>query len=180
MLQPRWMSLVAAFILLTLGASVVTAQIFGCFGSRRSAARTPVLVAFQDKEPKKGPAAAPPDIFENAKKYMEAYNRHDVKALLDLFTEDCVIVEADGDALNGRKELEADFKNEFADTPLSKISLDLQDIRLLGPEVAVELGKATFFPDGKTPTRATRYEAIHVKVGALAGSAASAPSSPSR
>ena len=165
MLQHRWMPLVVASILLTIGASAVAAQILGCFGSRRSEAQTPVIVALQGKEPKKGPAAAPPEIFENAKKYMEAYNRHDVKALLDLFTDDCVIIEADGDTLNGRKEVEADFKDEFTDTPQCKISLDLQDIRLLGPEVAVELGKTTFFPDGKTSTRVTQYEAIHVKVG---------------
>lgn len=130
----------------------------------------PSLVNLQDKDAKKEPAKEarkepPPEIFENAKKYMEAYNRHDVKALLTLFTDDCAIFEADGDALHGLKELEQDFKDDFADTPQGKISLDLQDIRLLGPDTAIEVGKTTFFPDGKTPTRVTQYEAVHVKVG---------------
>jgi uncharacterized protein (TIGR02246 family) len=165
MLQYHSRSLLVALLLPTIGVSVVIAQVLRCLGTRPATDQSTVLAALQDNELKSGPGAAPPEIFENAKKYIEAYNRHDVKALLDLFTKDCVIIEVDGDTINGLKELKEDFKDEFADTPQSKISLDLQDIRLISPEVAVEQGKTTFFPDGKTATRVTQYEVIHIKVG---------------
>src|SRR5262245_60524836 len=108
MLKIRLKFLVVAALLLTVGTGLVTAQILGRLRARRAPAQAPNFVAMQDKEVKKGPTKAPPGVFENAKAYMEAYNRHDVKALLGLFTDDCVIIEVDGDTINGLKELEAD------------------------------------------------------------------------
>jgi uncharacterized protein (TIGR02246 family) len=163
MVTSRWKIMVVALLFLTLGAGIVTAQILDRLRARAAEARA--VSALQDKEAKKGPAVVPPEIFENAKAYMEAYNRHDIKALLDLFTADCVTIGPDGDATHGLKELEADFKDDFDEYPQCKISLDLQDIRMISPDVAVEQGKTTFFPDGKTATHVTPYEAIHVKVG---------------
>jgi uncharacterized protein (TIGR02246 family) len=104
-------------------------------------------------------------ILANVKSYMEAFNRQDVKAILALFTDDCEVIETDGSVVHGLKELEADIKEEFADEPRAKISVEVDSIRLLTSDVAIEEGKTTYYPDGKTLTAESQYQVLHVKKG---------------
>jgi uncharacterized protein (TIGR02246 family) len=104
-------------------------------------------------------------ILANVKSYMEAFNRQDVKAILALFTDDCEVIESDGSVVRGLKELEADIKDEFSDEPRAKISVEVDSIRLITSDVAIEEGKTTYYPDGKTITAETQYQVTHVKKG---------------
>jgi uncharacterized protein (TIGR02246 family) len=114
---------------------------------------------------KDGQDAVKQTILANVKSYMEAYNRQDVKAILALFTDDCEAVESDGTVVHGLKELEADLKDEFADEPKAKISVEVDSIRLITNDVAIETGKTTYYPDGKTVTAESTYQVTHVKKG---------------
>ncbi len=122
---------------------------------------TPVALA----PPKEEANPVKEAILANVKAYMEAYNRQDVKAILALFTDDCELIENDGDVIHGLKELEADLKDEFADEPKAKISVAVDSIRFITNEVAIERGKTTYYPDGKTLTAETQYQVTHVKKG---------------
>lgn len=123
-------------------------------------ANAPAANASSQDEPN---ADARKAVLANVRKYMEAYNRQDIKAILALFAEDCDLTENDGTRIHGLKELEEELKDSFQDEPNARISVDVDSLTFLTPDVAVEVGKTTFFPDGKTLTAEAEYQAIHVK-----------------
>jgi uncharacterized protein (TIGR02246 family) len=98
-------------------------------------------------------------------KFTEAFNRRDVMSLLKLFAEDCELTEADGTEIHGLEELEEQLKEAFENDPDSKISVSIDSLHMVTPDVVIEEGKTTFFPDGKTLTAETEYQATHVKKG---------------
>jgi uncharacterized protein (TIGR02246 family) len=104
-------------------------------------------------------------ILANVRAYMEAFNRQDVKAVADLFSEDCTVTESDGTQVQGRKDLEKELKDSFADEPKAKISVEVDSLTLITPEVAIETGAVDYYPDGKTLTAESKYQVTHVKRG---------------
>jgi uncharacterized protein (TIGR02246 family) len=109
--------------------------------------------------------AARKAILKNVQAFTDAFNRHDVKALLKLFTEDCELTEHDGTTIRGLKELEEELKDTFATDPQGRISASVDLLRMVTPDVVIEEGKTTYFPDGKTLTAETEYQATHVRKG---------------
>jgi len=95
--------------------------------------------------------------------YMEAYNRQDIKAILALFAEDCDLMENDGTRIHGLKELVEELKDSFEDEPNARISVEVDSLTFVTPNVAIEVGKTAFYPDGKTLTAEAEYQATHVK-----------------
>lgn len=104
-------------------------------------------------------------ILANVKSYMDAFNRKDTKAVLALFTDDCEVIESDGTVARGLKELETEIMESFAGEPNAKISVDVESLRLVANEVAIEEGKVSYYPDGKTLAAETSYVVTHVKKG---------------
>jgi uncharacterized protein (TIGR02246 family) len=124
--------------------------------------------ATQD-EPAAGPrpSAAPAKdeqaVLKNVQAFTDAFNSRDVAAILKLFAEDCELTEHDGTTLRGLQELEEELKDAFEADPQARISVSVDLLRSETPDVIIEAGKTTFFPDGKTLTAETQYEATHVK-----------------
>jgi uncharacterized protein (TIGR02246 family) len=104
-------------------------------------------------------------VMANVRAFTAAYNRRDIKAVLAFFAEDCVLTEADGTTLKGLKELEADLTQSFKDDPDSRLSISVESLQVVAPDVLLEEGKTEFFPDGKTLTAETDYQVTHVKRG---------------
>jgi uncharacterized protein (TIGR02246 family) len=104
-------------------------------------------------------------IMANVRAFTDGYNRRDVKAVLKLFAEDCVLTESDGSTIKGLKELEEDLTEAFKDDANAKISVTVDHLQVVAPGVVIEEGKTTFYPDGKTLTAETDYQATHVKKG---------------
>jgi len=104
-------------------------------------------------------------ILANVRAYMEGFNRQDVKAVLSLFSEDCDVTESDGTQVRGRKELEAELKDTFATDPKARISVAVESLKLITPDVAIETGETEYYPDGKTLTAEADYQVTHVKRG---------------
>ncbi len=94
--------------------------------------------------------------------FVIAYNRGDSKALVALFAEDAEAVEADGERYQGRERIERRFAETFAASPGVKISLAIDAIRLLHPEVAKEEGRTVIKPSKGLPLNRP-YTAIFVK-----------------
>lgn len=103
------------------------------------------------------------EILKRAKLFLEAFNKHDAKALAKLFTEQAELEERDGSVLRGRKEIEESFASTFKNNPKARISLAVDRLRRVAPTVAIEEGRLTGFPDGKTAAFQSTYQVVHVR-----------------
>lgn len=103
------------------------------------------------------------NIEEAATKFVEFYNAHDPKALAALFSDDAELVQPDGTRFVGKMEIESAFGSSFEANPQAKISISVESIRFLTPDVAVEDGSTTWYPDGVTATSESAYRVAHVK-----------------
>jgi uncharacterized protein (TIGR02246 family) len=152
----RWLALAVL-----LGFALYWSGVFDPLGPRLSAQPAPQIKA------KANPAAeaAQKAVLANIQAFTEAFNRRDVMTLLTLFADDCELTEADGTTLRGLAELEAGLKEAFESDPQSRISIGIEVLKQVTPDVIIEEGTTTFFPDGKTLTAEADYQATHVKRG---------------
>ena len=102
-------------------------------------------------------------ILKSAQGFLRAFNAHDAGKAASYFSADAVLVELDGEVSRGRKSIEAGFTESFKASPEGKISLAVDSIRIVSPTVAIEEGRLTSFPDGRTPATRSRYEVVHVR-----------------
>ena len=81
-----------------------------------------------------------------------------------LFAADARMVFADGTEVNGRDQIKQSFEAAFRRQPQGRGAASWSmAIRFLTPEVAVEEGLTTMFPDGETLTSRDRYTVLHLK-----------------
>jgi len=97
--------------------------------------------------------------------FVQFYNAHRAEELAGLFAADGRMVFRDGTEVNGRDEIRQSFADAFAATPRVAISVVVDSIRFLTPDVAVEEGSTSLFPDGETLTSRGRYTVVHLKKG---------------
>jgi uncharacterized protein (TIGR02246 family) len=119
----------------------------------------PTAIATQDAKPD----PQQEEILKRAKLFLEAFNKRDAKALAKLFTEQAELEERDGSVLRGRKEIEESFASTFKENPKARISLAVDSLRRVAPTVAIEEGRLTGFPDGKTAAFQSSYQVVHVR-----------------
>jgi uncharacterized protein (TIGR02246 family) len=158
----------ARYVILA-GAAVLGLAVFldseACSFRRRFVAQTVAVVQPEAKDAKGKLDPAKEAVMANVRAFAEGFNRQDVKAILKLYTEDCVLTEADGDTIRGLKELEAELTETFQNEPKARISVAVESLQVVTPDVIIEEGKTTYYPDGKTLTAETSYEVTHVKRG---------------
>jgi uncharacterized protein (TIGR02246 family) len=95
--------------------------------------------------------------------FVEFYNARKIDELIGLFAADARFVARDGSETNGQEEIRQAFEETFSSSPQGKISVSVDSIRFLTPEVAVEEGATNLFPDGETLTTSSRYSVLHLK-----------------
>jgi len=95
--------------------------------------------------------------------FVELYNAHKAAELAALFAADARVVYRDGTEENGREEIKKSFEEAFSANPKIATSVVVESIRFLTPDVAVEEGFTTTFPDGETLTSRGRYTVLHLK-----------------
>jgi uncharacterized protein (TIGR02246 family) len=95
--------------------------------------------------------------------FVKEYNAHQADKVAALFAPDARMVFRDGTEVNGTAEIKQAFEEEFAQRPKAAISVDVDSIRFLTPDVAVEEGVTSLFPDGETLTSQGRYTVLHLK-----------------
>jgi len=95
--------------------------------------------------------------------FVEKYNAHQAAEVAALFAADARMVFADGSEVNGRDEIQQSFAAAFQENPKTALSVVVDWIRFLTPDVAVEEGSTTMFPDGETLTSRDRYTVLHLK-----------------
>lgn len=97
-----------------------------------------------------------------AKDYEAAFNKGDAKALAAMFAEDVEYTDEDGVTVIGREAIEGVLRKGFAQNKGAKMAIQIDSVRGLGPDVAVERGTTvTTSTDGtETPSA---YTAVHVR-----------------
>src|SRR5262245_5883515 len=123
-------------------------------------------VARAQRAPSGGQPAVSPDeqqIRNAAAAFVELYNAHKAGDVAALFAPDARMVYRDGSEDNGREEIKQSFEEAFSANPKIAISVVVDSIRFLTPDVAVEEGATTLFPDGETLTSRGRYTVLHLK-----------------
>jgi uncharacterized protein (TIGR02246 family) len=121
----------------------------------------------QPKESKADPSLSPDEkqIRQAVVAFVEHYNAHKPDKVAALFAPDARMVFRDGTEVNGTSEIQQSFADAFAQSPKTAISVVVDSIKLLTPDVAVEEGITSMFPDGETLTSRGRYTVLHLKKG---------------
>jgi uncharacterized protein (TIGR02246 family) len=95
--------------------------------------------------------------------YVEAYNKQDAKALAALWSPEAVYIDPEtGDEAVGREEIEKEFADTFAGLKDAKLEVNVESIRFLSPNVAIENGTARINYGEGEPDESS-YAALFVK-----------------
>lgn len=109
-----------------------------------------------DNSPEKAAVVA------NARAFEAAYNKADIKTLADFFSEDADYTTDEGRTYSGRQEIEAALKSGLLANRGSKLAINVETVRPLGPDTVLEKGTTTVTAkSGETDSE--QYTAIHVK-----------------
>jgi len=115
------------------------------------------------QQPEKKTDPAEDEILKNADAFVQAFNKADAKALAQFWTEKGEFTDAAGAKLTGRDAIEKSLRELFEDNKGIQLRIEVESMRFLTPEVAVEEGvSAILHPDGLPPSH-TRYTNVHVK-----------------
>jgi uncharacterized protein (TIGR02246 family) len=99
----------------------------------------------------------------NVTAYVEAFNKHDAAALAELWSPEAVYINRmTGEEVTGREAIAEQFKAVFAERPETKLAVDVESVRLLSPNVAVEHGVVRFMEKDQEP-ESINYVAVYVK-----------------
>jgi uncharacterized protein (TIGR02246 family) len=109
------------------------------------------------------PAADEQQIQQGITAFVERFNAHQAEGVAALFAPDARMVFRDGSEVNGREKIQESFAAAFAANPQSAISVVVESLRFLTPDVAVEEGFTSLFPDGQTLAAKSRYTVAHLK-----------------
>jgi uncharacterized protein (TIGR02246 family) len=102
-------------------------------------------------------------IRDSARAFEEAYNKNDAEAIGALFLENAELVDEDGNVYRGRDEIARGFAAVFQENPQSRMRIEIEEIRVMGPNVAIEDGLTFVKPDADSAELASAYTAIHVQ-----------------
>lgn len=101
-------------------------------------------------------------VLEQAKAYEEAYAKGDVSALAAFFTDDAEYTSDAGATFSGRPAIEACLRDAFRINKGAILSIHVDSVKPLSPDVAVEKGSTIVVMKNGDEVEAL-YTAVHVK-----------------
>lgn len=109
------------------------------------------------------PPAAETVIREGVAHYVKAFNARDAKALAEMWSPEAVYQNRlTGEEVTGRAAIAEQFTQQFKDQPDLKMEIDVESIRLLSPNAAVEQGVAKLLSPKAEPEEVS-YTALYVR-----------------
>jgi len=105
---------------------------------------------------------------KTADEFQRAFNAGDARAVAALWTLGGDYTEADGETLVGREMIESAYGDFFRANPQAKIEVEIENVRVLGPNVVIEEGTSKLIRAGEADesadeSSAARYSALHVR-----------------
>ena len=109
------------------------------------------------------PSADEAVIRANADKYVEAYDRRDSKTMAGMWSPDAVYMDpTTNEQIVGRDEIAKHFDYMFAGAEDAKLTVEIDSVEFVSPNVAIERGTARV-EYGEGEPEDTIYSAVHVK-----------------
>jgi len=134
---------------------------------RVSLAAVPVLcLAFSTQAAEQQKTAAAADeaaIRATADEFVKAFNAADAKAIGALWAPDAEYTDESGQSLEGRAAIEKDYAEAFKQHPGAMMTIKIESIRFLGPDIALEKGVARVKSPGGLADTTARYTVVHNK-----------------
>lgn len=102
-----------------------------------------------------------------AANFVVAFNAKDPAAIAKLFTDEGEMCDLNGrDLLSGREQIAAHYEEFFAGENAPSLAIEVDSVRLVAPNLAIEDGTAHFTPPGENALpRSTAYTAVLMKNG---------------
>lgn len=98
------------------------------------------------------------------KDYEKAFVAGDAKALAAMFAPDAELIDERGKSFQSREQIEREFSDIFHDQAGATLSIKVDGVKFLSPNVALETGTASGKSKAGTASPGTKYSAILVKV----------------
>ena len=98
-----------------------------------------------------------------ADEFVKAFNAADVKAIGALWAPDAEYTDESGQSFQGRAAIEQVYAGVFKQHLGAIMTVQIESIRLLGPDVALEKGVARVKSPGGLADTAARYTVVHAK-----------------
>jgi uncharacterized protein (TIGR02246 family) len=95
--------------------------------------------------------------------FQAAFDKGDAQGVAAHWTEDGEFIDETGRRLRGREEIEAAYADFFAANPDARITIHIEELRLVNPETAVEDGTDEIDPPPAGAPATGRYTVVHVK-----------------
>jgi uncharacterized protein (TIGR02246 family) len=108
-------------------------------------------------------AARIEEIAESIRSFAGAFNAGNAGRVAAHFADDGEYVDDAETLFKGRKDIEAEFAAFFKAAPDCQLAIDVEDIRFIGKEMAVEEGVAAVTQKDDDSVTVSRYVVIHVK-----------------
>ena len=103
------------------------------------------------------------EIRKVSKAFEDAFDAADASAIAELFTADGEFIDVERLVYQGREAVKAEFAATFEAVPGSAISANIDSIRLVSPNVAIEDGRVTLATEAG-PVSVSRYSVVYTKV----------------
>jgi uncharacterized protein (TIGR02246 family) len=103
------------------------------------------------------------EIRQTAEAFAKAYNEGDAKAIAAEFLPDGEYIDEFKNVFKGRETIEKEFAAFFENTPGNKIEINVEEVRFIGANMAIEEGYTSLTPPDDSPSVDSRYVAVHLK-----------------
>ncbi len=99
----------------------------------------------------------------SAEAYEKDFAAGNAKALADAYLSDGELVDPSGRTIKGREAIEKEFADIFHHLAGAKVSVKIDSIKFLSPDVAIETGSAQVSSKSAPSPAPVKYTAVHVK-----------------
>jgi uncharacterized protein (TIGR02246 family) len=150
----NWKQLLSCLSVVAVCAAPVAAAEKG--PAKPATAKAPAKNAATDR------AADEQALRKLAAEFVAAYNAGDAKAVAAQFAPEAEMVDLDGSVIQGRKAIEEAYTEHFETAPL-KVAVELESLRFVEDDLAIEDGRLTFTAEHDDFTLRTHYTVVHAR-----------------
>jgi uncharacterized protein (TIGR02246 family) len=95
--------------------------------------------------------------------FVKSFDSHDAKAIGELFLPDAKVITEEGLVVEGRDAIAHVFADQFAENPEAKIAVQVDSIKFIGSDIALEVGSTRMTPAPGEVPEISRYTVVHAK-----------------